>query len=228
MVCVLAATPVFAAGLKNSFTLTTPQDAGQIMRGAAPDGAERELLSQRVTDVLIFKNQTKNEVDAEIATLQQLGYPKNRITHLPMKWKGITDFEESCRLTVSALKVIKNIYLTPARKLYFHCTVGEDRTGYLAGLYRVLADQWTAKESFKTEMCARGYEAGNPHKPDHVVQDVKKAITPLFSRMMLLIDSGKISWSNLDPEACKLLKKPSALGTGALTQRHNPANYNCR
>jgi multiple sugar transport system permease protein len=67
-------------------------------------------------------------------------------------------------MTVRSLKLLRD-WTAAGKTTFFHCTVGEDRTGYLAGLYRLLTETTTAKAMFEQEMCERGYSSGNPQKP---------------------------------------------------------------
>lgn len=93
----------------------------------------------------------------------------------------------------------------PNRKLFFHCTVGEDRTGYLAGLWDVLTKKNNHKVAFQKQMCERGYSRGNPHKPEYVVKEIRKDLTPLFLGMLELIKEGKIRLESLSSRACSSL-----------------------
>ena len=52
---------------------------GTILRGMAPFGHISELVEADVTDILIFKHQTRGEVDKEIKLLKEAGYSSSNI-----------------------------------------------------------------------------------------------------------------------------------------------------
>ncbi len=130
---------------------------GAVLRGNAPAKEEiRQLKDYGITDVLIFKNQTYKEVDEEKARLTAAGYPADRISAVPFPWKDLGPFKQTCEQTIDALKVLLKVYNTPERAVSFHCTVGEDRTGCLAGLFRMLVSGWNTNQAFRAEMCKNG------------------------------------------------------------------------
>ncbi len=177
-------------------------DEGVILRGMAPRHQIAELSENGVTDVLIFKNQTRSEVDDEVQELLESGYKKSDIHHIPFKWKDIDDLPKACKQTIQALAIIKEVYQSIDRKLFFHCTVGEDRTGHLAGIWDLLFHEKEKSEVFKKQMCDRGYSAGNQTKPYKVVSAIRKGLSPLFFKMAKLIENGQLSFDNLNEEAC--------------------------
>lgn len=208
-------------------------DAGpkKIIRGQTPKDFEYTLLDQfDVSDVLIFKNETfKKEVRAEVDELKKLGFvkPRNlknpdnvsdddflieegdprRVYYIPFKWRNIDSFQKACEQTIDGLKLLVQVSRIKDRTIFFHCTIGEDRTGYLAGLYRMLNQGWKIDRAFKEEMCENGYEAGNPEKLndgfDAVVKPIREQLTPIFSKMAYLIDQKAITEDNLDKSVCK-------------------------
>ena len=130
---------------------------GAVLRGNAPAKEEiRQLKDYGITDMLIFKSQTYKEVDEEKARLTAAGYPADRISAVPFPWKDLGPFKQTCEQTIDALKVLLKVYNTPERAVSFHCTVGEDRTGCLAGLFRMLVSGWNTNQAFRAEMCKNG------------------------------------------------------------------------
>lgn len=200
------------AGLKSPFSssvdgITSPNthyvdDTQRILRGMRPSSIE-ELVNEGITDIIIFKHQTRNEVDKEITELKKHGYPKESITHIPFQWRSFTSYKVACEQTIEALTILKNVYESGNRKAFFHCTVGEDRTGHLAGLWRMLSIRWSKKQAFYYEMCENGYSRGNPRKPYKVTSSIDKDLTPLFNFMADLIDTGDLSLDNLDSSLCQ-------------------------
>jgi len=176
---------------------------GAALRGNAPAQEEvRQLKDYGITDVLIFKTQTSTEVDQEKAWLTAAGYPAERIYQVPFPWKDLGPFKQTCEQTISALQVLINIYNTPGRAVFFHCTVGEDRTGYLAGLFRMLVSGWNTDQAFRAELCKNGYEAGDPNKEDKIVQIIRAELTPAYLKMAYLISTGTLTSTRLDAGVC--------------------------
>jgi hypothetical protein len=204
-------------------------EQSKVIRSQAPhtDQDFKELTSYGVTDVVIFKKETGHEVQDELIALKDHGFPASRITTIPMKYRDFKDFEEPCRYTVDALKAIQKTRQAAGRMVLIHCTVGEDRTGFLSGLVRLLEAGSDSKEIFKTEMCQNGYSSGNPKKPKSITTRIDEDLTPVFTRMALLIEKGRLSWDHLDADA--LCTQDPFLGslTPAIRNQFNPINYRC-
>ncbi len=214
--CFLILGTTAAAQLKSPFPSSVPGITirntheivpSKILRGMAPlNLAEaKELVQYGITDVLIFRNDNPGETssDDEKKLLRELGYGEKQIHHIPFKWKDISSFEQSCQQTIQALKLLKAKMENPKTRLFFHCTVGEDRTGYLAGLFRIVLQGKSPKSVFEEEMCLHGFAEGDPNKPDFVVRDVHKNITVVYLKMLALIESGQISKDHLEPSVCR-------------------------
>ncbi|OYZ23099.1 MAG: hypothetical protein B7Y39_06310 [Bdellovibrio sp. 28-41-41] len=198
----------------------------QIVRSAAPTKNSTYLKQTGFTHVLIFKNEVKDEVSKEIADLQKVGIPAANIYHVPFKWKDLGPVEDSCVQIVQALDYLVKIEKSRSHKILFHCTAGEDRTGALAGLYRMLYDRWNIDRAFKEEMCAHGYEAGDKGKPQQVVNEVREEVTPVFLAVAGLIIDGKISFNNLNTSACRAGGFKSATYSNLLSIQKS--RYTCR
>ncbi len=157
-----------------------------VIRGQTPRNLDeyQQLKDLGVTKVLIFKNETKNEVQTEIQILNKL---KIKSKHIEFPWKEITQFAPVCENAKQALKWIKaNQELNETT--FFHCTVGEDRTGLLAGLFLLSSDtSLSVKNVYKNELCAKGYEAGDPNKNANVAKTVRENLTPVFLKMAYLL-----------------------------------------
>lgn len=149
----------------------------------------------------------------------------------PTKWDSLEPFADHCKYFLRALRVLKvvNDDPTQSRKLYFHCTVGEDRTGTLAALFRLLAQNWALNVAF-AEMCTNGYEAGDPKKAlpeefDRVIVPIRAQLTPFFLKMVYKIKTGALTWDNISDDACA--EDPSTL-PDFQTDFYNAANYTCK
>lgn len=186
------------AQIKNFHSLTD-----QIYRSAAPNKNMPFLAQAGFTHVLIFKNELKGEVTSEIQDLQKIGIQRENIYHIPFMWKGMGPLEDSCEQIITALSYLAQVEKTRSKKILFHCSMGEDRTGALAGLYRMLYSGWNLDRAFQDEMCAFGYEAGDKGKPWPVVAAVRAEVTPVFLAVASLIIQKKISFNYLNPKVCR-------------------------
>ncbi len=164
-----------------------------IIRGMAPRSEKdlNRLEELGVEKFLLFKIDTNGDVEKQKNLLITKGYAAKDILHLPFPWKDVTDYQAVCEMTVEALNFLKASD-SKSQKTFMHCTVGEDRTGYLAGLYKIYSLQNdSAEEVFQTELCDKGYEAGNPKKVFHVVKKVRESLTPAYFGMVDLIERNR-------------------------------------
>lgn len=203
------------AGLKSPFPSTIPElstpnshyvdNENRLIRGMAPKGEKgvQELKDFDVEQIIIFKKQTRKEVDKEIQHLNAIGYKDSQIHHIPFRWKGFESRQIACEQTIQALKIMQAQRIKPNGKVFFHCTVGEDRTGHLAGIFRMLDQNYTRDHAFQEEMCENGFGRGNPRKPWKVYGSIRKELTPLFLYMAQLVEEGKIDINNLDESVCQ-------------------------
>lgn len=179
--------------------------SGQLLRAMAPHTTEEygDLAAAGVGAVLVFKNQTgHDDLGEEIAELASRGVPASRVSSIPFKWKDIGPFAEPCKQTIEALKFIAS-NVDAGRKTFFHCTVGEDRTGMLAAVHRLINEPGLAADAaFDQEMCERGYGSGNPLKPAFVTGALEQGLTPLYRKLAFLVATGKIKKTLLDPAVC--------------------------
>ncbi len=174
---------------------------GNVYRGKEPKKLVDELAHIGISDVIIFKNEVKDEVQTEISELKRLGIKSH---HIPFRWKEFPSIVEACEQTVDALNVIHNVKSVNG-KVFFHCTAGEDRTGMLAGLYKMLEEKSSAEKVFRGEMCTRGYSDGNSKKPGMVTGAIQKELTPLFIALSAKIESGEWKLGKISKASCKKL-----------------------
>lgn len=177
---------------------------GLVLRGSAPRWEEiLQLKNYGITDMIIFKKGEKDKVPREMKLLRKAGYSKRHIRYIPFPWKEMGAFRPNCEMTVQTLRLLREIRDTPKKGVYFHCTVGEDRTGYLSGLFRMLTEGWDIEKAFRRELCQNGYGDGNNiTKPVWVSTTVAAGLTPTFVKMARLVSSGTLTWSGLDVSAC--------------------------
>jgi hypothetical protein len=182
--------------------------SGQIFRSMQPMEHMHELELMEIEEVLIFKHQTSDEVDREKELLKEIGI--KRIHHIPFPWKNFSSLQEGCEQLIAGLRIIKRAQAR-GRNILFHCTVGEDRTGALAGLWRMLEGETDVHAVFQTEMCQRGYANGNPLKPSNVTKAIEKELTPLFFAMAAKIKKGELQVQDLDLNVCNSLRPVAKL-----------------
>lgn len=175
-------------------------EAETILRGMEPRTEEQfdELKGAGIERVVIFKNMTGNDdVGEEMAAW---GLPAANVLHVPFQWKDFKSFKQPCEQTLEALRLIRESR-TGNDKVFFHCTVGEDRTGYLAALHGVLFEGADARAAFDQDMCEHGYGSGNPQKPGFVLGKLEGGLSPLYRKMAFLISEGVLT-DSLDAAAC--------------------------
>jgi hypothetical protein len=184
-----------------------------------------DLQGYGVKSVLVFKNQTGTGTDVadEVARFEAAGL---HVDQIPFEWKDFANFKDPCEQTVAALQILAKS-VSARKKIFFHCTVGEDRTGYLAGLHRLLRESSaTPRTMFSEEMCERGYGSGNPLKPYFaVVQKLDTQLTPLFLKMAYLIESGKLTTKNLSTAVCA--SDPAKDPAFSADPELDPKTYRC-
>lgn len=157
-----------------------------VFRGPEPSSQShyRGLARLNVAKILIFKSEVKDEVQNEIQNLKKFGFTNEQITHIPMRWSLFESNIKACEHVKQALLEIQRSY-EARQKIYFHCSVGEDRTSLLDALWTL----WLKGESnadainnFKLRMCSYGYSVGfeNRGKPKDITEQIDQDMTPLY------------------------------------------------
>jgi hypothetical protein len=190
-----------------------------LIRSMAPKTKEEfdSLQKHGVNEVIIFKDGPRKVIDDEIAIWKKRGIPEERLHHIPFAWKDFSDFKTPGEQTLEALKILLEAR-AQGRTVLFHCTVGEDRTGYLAALYRLMTEGGDPYVLFKKEMCERGYENGDPLKPyGPVVLEIREALTRTYLKMAYLIKTGQLSESNLNPSVLDRAPSDAELALAGLS-----------
>lgn len=169
----------------------------------------QEIQRLGVEKVLIFKNDHNGEVEENKARLRQVGIKEENMVHIPFPYKDMNDFTQYCKMVVKGLQEMRDSFVQK-KKTLLHCTVGEDRTGLLSGLFQLLIDEKKDhKRIFFEELCQNGYGHGNPEKPLYkVVYPIRKNLTPLYLKMAYLIQRGRLSLDRLEEGTC--LRDPIA------------------
>lgn len=175
-----------------------------ILRGGTPRDIKdlESLINFGITKIIIFKNESKREVTDEINALMELHFNRANIIHIPVLWRGFISFRSQCEMTLKALQEIETAQQNK-ESLFFHCTVGEDRTGYLSALWKAWKNPRKSKEElFMKEMCAYGFEGSNPQKPEFNVRNISAYLTPLYLEMHELILSAAEKGLSLGEISC--------------------------
>lgn len=175
---------------------------GNVFRGRQPEKKVDELAHIGITDVIIFKNDVKGEVAKEITELNRLGIKSH---HIPFRWKQYPSMQEACEQIVQAITIIRDVKKVNG-KSFLHCTAGEDRTGTVMGLYRMMTEKMTQAQVFRSEMCPRGFSDGNPHKPKAVTSAIEAELTPLFVTLAGKVEKGELKINTLSKASCKNLQ----------------------
>jgi hypothetical protein len=200
------ASTIANVGIRNAHVVAKGASGASLVRGMKPFRTEdfTDLTELDVAAVLMFKRPTAaTEVSEEADALADIGIPASRFVSIPFGWKNFSDFEEPCRQTVQGLKALAG-WVGGGRTAFLHCTVGEDRTGYLAGLYRLLTDSSASVDAiFGGELCEHGFSSGNPQKPfAGVAKEIDEDLTPLFLKMAFKIATGELTPSSLSEAVC--------------------------
>ena len=157
------------------------------------------------TDILIFKKGGDKEIANQMAAIEKMMAETRQeinVVRIKFPWKDVGDYQKTCEDTVEALLLMKEVSESGNRSLFLHCTVGEDRTGLLSALWRMLDQGWSRWKAFDEEMCARGYGQGNPNKPYKVYKEIREDLTPLYMEMADLIRTGVLTYQNLNDSVC--------------------------
>lgn len=182
-----------------------------VLRGMAPLSSldVLQLWYAGVDQVLIFRNDMPGEpgVENELQLFKSTLGENHPIAfeNIPFKWRAFEGaFTEPCQQVVRALRLLRK---TQARhgKVFFHCTVGEDRTGLLAGIYKLLfVPGETEANVFSKEMCAHGYGHADPrkNKKQSVVDDIHNNLTDLYVKLTYLIAKKRLT-ARLEDSACE-------------------------
>jgi protein-tyrosine phosphatase len=194
----------------------------RILRSKEPTKYVSELVDLKIKHVIIFKDSTLDDVDREIEALLKANYKPENIHHIPARWRDIKSPQIACEQFIKALTIIREVKYTTNDKMLFHCTLGEDRTGSLTALWKMMDLNANLDEVFEQDMCAHGYEAGNPKKPEFINRIIRAELTPIVMMMATFIENNIISRENLDSSICLDAEKYMAAA------RARAKKYSCR
>ena len=190
--------------IANSYFIDKNKNGGAIIRGSAPLNHHNLKLMKKfgISEYIIFKNDKAGEVKGEIGGLLELGARKDSVTHIDFDWKDNENFSSGCKKIIQGINLLK-LAMKNNKKIYFHCTTGEDRSGVLAASYLLsVHSKADIKKLFKNEMCAKGYEAGDPEKDKEVVERIRAGLTKTFLKTAYRIDQAKKEKHPIDENIC--------------------------
>ncbi len=177
-----------------------PSKGGKVFRGAAPGQNMHQIRENDITHILIFKNDIRGEVEAEKKFMKDGGIV---VKHIPFKWKDIDSSEKACGQAIDALNYVLDVSSNIENGILFHCTVGEDRTGLLAGLYRLATSKWTVDRTYRDEMCKYGFANGNKKKPENVVAPILNELYPVYRMAAAAIEESKNKREKPNKKYCR-------------------------
>jgi len=140
---------IFFLDFTNLWALDIPnylQVTDKISRGGRPGRSDlQELYRSRYKLIINLENNVQ-AVNRENGWARDIGIED---VSLPMEWKtGPNDKQ---------IDEILALLTDPSKMpVFIHCTHGQDRTGLLIGLYRVLVQKWDPKKAYD-EMVALGF-----------------------------------------------------------------------
>lgn len=191
--------------IANASYVEKNKKGGAIIRGNAPLNYTNLKLMKDfgIADFIIFKKDTRGEVKGEITGLLNAGFTKDQISNIAFDWADNKDFTPGCQKFIQGIDLLK-ASMKNNKKIFFHCTTGEDRTGALAANYLLAVKKGAnIKKLFKKEMCAKGYEAGDPDKDQEVVDKIRTGLTQTFLKTAFRIDEAKKKKLPIDAKICE-------------------------
>jgi hypothetical protein len=122
------------------------------------DGWEYVKAVTQAKQLHVIKLNFESEGSDELATKMGID-----VHYLPIQpagdqgfWRDIADVFETPDMRVVEIAIALLEYATPDDVWLVHCTHGQDRTGFVIGVYRVLVDHWTPDAAY-AEMLAHDF-----------------------------------------------------------------------
>src|SRR5690606_17853665 len=91
--------------------------SSSIFRGREPKSKVYQLAEIGITDVVIFKNDTRGEVVKELDQLMQLDITAH---HIPFRWKELSSVELACEQVIEALTIMRDVR-HEGGSVFIHC-----------------------------------------------------------------------------------------------------------
>lgn len=119
-----------------------------LVRGGQPEGRGYEILKEEgVSTVINIRERSEAlEHEEKLVTAQGMRY----IAHSVHPFQ-IPDDE-------LLLNILCDILDSAKQPVFLHCLHGQDRTGTVVGIYRMLIDDWTLEDAY-AEMLAMGFHS---------------------------------------------------------------------
>lgn len=187
---ILGLSPVLLAG--SSIPSTVPgvtiknvhQVAQGVYRGSLPEKKIHELEAIGIKVIIALRPNNQKEKD------ELKSYNGIEFIEIPMRWKSLPSDYTFDRQIKEALGYIAYGMAYPEDgAVYLHCSLGEDRTGLVFGLYRMLYNGWSRQDAWN-EMLSYGYKTGEK-------QWITRELTKVFNRWADDIEWCRITWDDI-------------------------------
>lgn len=195
--------------IPSTYTALPTPNTHEISKGILRGGSPRDitdlqaLRTHGIAKILIFKKENKTEVQDEIRDAISVGFAPEQIQHIPLNWVGLKAFRPACLMVKEGLLALQAASQNQ-QKLFFHCSVGEDRTGVLSALWlKWLHPESSKADLFKNEMCPYGYAEANPKKIPETVKKIHGSMTRLYGAMFDRIADLQLQGKGLEDLPCE-------------------------
>lgn len=117
-----------------------------LVRGGQPEGRGYEILREEGIRTVINIREESEALEHEGLTVRELGMTYLAHSVHPFR---VPDDE-------LLLNILTDIVDEAMQPVFVHCLHGQDRTGTIVGIYRMLIENWSVQDTY-TEMLALGY-----------------------------------------------------------------------
>ncbi len=120
-----------------------------LQRGGQPTERGFQILKDEGVKTILNLREESDNLAAEEALIKRLGLNYHSLVVSPFGFP-------SAELIHKAISIITDESKQP---VFVHCLHGQDRTGMLIGIYRMVVEEWNLQDAY-SEMLAMGFHAG--------------------------------------------------------------------